>query len=189
MSQCLLIALVLVSSLSLANAQSALQLPTPGPETKLLRNFFPSSETWTGVMRAGALGSGSKEMPTQGHATCRWILNDLYMTCDIEDTAGTGKAAFTWKGVLTVGWDFTAKEYRGSMVDNMGQVAWASGKLTAPSKLLMTTHELNDKNSPLRIRMTWDATDPKIIKYIEEHATQGGSWMVAEEDSEKPAGK
>src|SRR5689334_22056280 len=56
-------------------------LPKPGPETEALKPFA-KSVTWTGKVPAGAFGN-NPELPSKGKATCKWILNNLWVSCDM----------------------------------------------------------------------------------------------------------
>src|SRR5690242_13086386 len=66
-------------------AEAAPAPPKPGPETEALKPFSHNA-TWTGKSPAGAWGPGSPELPTKGSAKCKWIINNLWVACDLEDT-------------------------------------------------------------------------------------------------------
>lgn len=160
--------------------------PKPGPETEALKTFT-KNVTWTGKVPAGAYGN-NPELPSKGKATCKWILNNLWAACDMEDTQGTGKQAVTWKGHWVYGWDFEAKEYRGTMTDSFGATVPMKGKLDGPKLTWESVSETTMMGQPTKIRITMDATDPKAVKFTGEH-TQGKNYVVDEETVMKPSGK
>src|SRR5262245_34918906 len=71
--------------------------PKPGEETKKLQ-FLVGTLTGTGKMEAGAMKPGSPEVATKAKHVCKWTLGNLWIVCDVTDTAGTGKDAMTWMG-------------------------------------------------------------------------------------------
>jgi hypothetical protein len=161
--------------------------PKPGAETKALEPFA-KSVTWTGKVPAGAMMPGMPEMPSKGKATCKWIINGLWSVCDLEDNVGTGKQAMKWQGHMVSGWDFGAKEYRGTMVDNWGISSNMKGKLDGAKLTWESMGEIMMMGQPTKIRITMDATDPKAIKFTGEHTVKG-AYVVDEETVMKPAGK
>lgn len=161
--------------------------PKPGPETEALKPFAHSVTT-AGTIHAGAMGPNSPEMPTKGKATCKWVLGNLWVACDIEDTAGTGKTAMKWAGHLVFGWDFAAKGYRGTITDNMGMQVAFKGTLEGAKLTWETVGEMKVPNMPTKSRMTLDATDPKAIKFTEE-GMMGGKWVPMSSSVHKVAGK
>lgn len=168
-----------------AGAPPKMEAAKPGPETAALKPFTGNA-SWTGVMKAGAMGPGSPEMATKGKMKCGWIMGGLWAMCDIEDGPAAPKS-FVWKGHWIVGWDNEAKEYRGSIFDNMGSSANMKGKMDG-QKLVMESPEAMMMGMPMKMRMTWDATDPKAVKFTEERSVKGGPWTVAGESTYK-AGK
>ena len=52
--------------------------------------------------------------------------------------------------------DFAARGYRALVVDNNG-------------------------GQSLKLRMIWDVTDPKIIRWLNEGSVNGGPWTLIEE--------
>src|SRR5262245_22331061 len=102
--------------------------PKPGPETEALKPFV-KNVTSTGTVAAGAMGPNSPEMTTKGKGTCKWVLNNLWGSCDFEETTGTGKTAMKWSGHWVFGWDFMAKGYRGVMTSTMGNQMRMKGTL------------------------------------------------------------
>jgi hypothetical protein len=165
-----------------AGAPPKMEAAKPGPETAALKPFTTNA-TWTGVMKAGAMGPGSPEMPTKGKVKCSWIMGGLWAMCDIEDGPAAPKS-FVWKGHWIIGWDAEAKEYRASIFDNMATTTSMKGKIDG-TKLIMESPEQMMMGQPMKVRLTWDATDPKAIKFIEERSTKGGPWTVGAESTYK----
>jgi hypothetical protein len=128
------------------------------------------------------------EMATKGKATCKWVLNNLWVVCDIEDVAGTGKDAKKWMGHWVFGWDFAAKGYRGTMTGSFGAQQQMKGTLEGAKMTWETMTEMKVPGMPSKFRFTEDATDPKAIKFTEE-GFMNGKWMVHGTATHKPVGK
>jgi hypothetical protein len=112
----------------------------------------------------------------------------MFVSCDIEDTMGTGKQAVTWKATMLSGWDAMAKEYRGYMVDNMGGTMGMKGKLDGAKLVWESDKEVPMGNQMMKVRVTLDATDPKAIKFTSERGSKG-TWTVDETATHKVSGK
>jgi len=160
--------------------------PKPGPETEALKPFVHNI-TSTGTQPAGSMGPDSPEMTTKGKSTCKWVLNNLWATCDIEDTAGTGKTAMKWMGHWVFGWDFMAKGYRGVMTSSMGNQLRMKGTLEGAKLTWETMDEVKIPNMPSKARFVLDATDPKAIKFTEE-GFMNGKWVLMGTATHKVAG-
>lgn len=161
-------------------------MPKPGPETQALRPFI-GSFTWTGTAKAGAFGPGSPEMPTRGRERCRWILGNLWAECELQDTAGKGKQAITWKATELVGYDLMAKQYVAAFVDNMGGMMTMKGMLEGSKLTFEGAGMMNGE--PWKDRVTYDASNPKAIQFTEERSMKGSPFAVAEEATMKRSGK
>jgi hypothetical protein len=176
-----------------AGAPAAAMEPPPppkaGPETDALKPFAPKSATMTGKSPAGAYGPNSPEMATKGKVSCKWIMNNLFAMCDIEDTMGTGKTAMKWMGHQMMGWDFGAKEYRSTMVDSFGGVVMMKGKLEGSKLSWESMTDAYMMGQPTKFRISFDATDPKAIKMTGEHTGPDKKWVVDEESVIKAGGK
>lgn len=167
-----------------AGEAPAMTPPKPGPETEALKPFSKSLSS-TGTVPAGAWGA-NPEMPTKGRATCRWVLGNLWIQCDIQETTGKGKQAMKWQGHWVFGYDFAEKGYRGTMTDNFGMQVPLKGTLEG-SKLTWESGEVQMMGHPTKIRITEDATDPKAIKFTSEHE-MNGKWVVDETAVHKTRG-
>jgi hypothetical protein len=136
-------------------------------------------------MAAASMGPNSPEMPTKGKASCHWMLNNLWATCDIENTAGTGKQAMKWMGRWTFGYDYPQKAYRGAMVDNMGRLTLFNGTLEGSKLIWESVGEMKIPNMPSKMRITLDASDPKELKLTDE-GYMNGKWTVRGTAVHKP---
>lgn len=159
--------------------------PKPGEETTKLK-VLAGNWTWAGEMKEGAMGPGSKAMKTTGKANCKWVDGNLWLQCDASDTSGPMK----WQGTYMIGWDFMQKGYRSVMVDNMGSAGMMFGTLEG-SKLTLdlppgVTMDMNGHKMAMRI--SWDWTDAKAVKFTMEQQIDGGAWTVSEENTMKKAG-
>jgi hypothetical protein len=159
--------------------------PKPGPETEALKPFSKSLSS-TGTVPAGAWAPNSPEMPTKGRATCKWVLNKLWVSCDIKETTGKGKQAMKWEGNWVFGYDVGAKAYRGTMTDNWGMQTAMKGTLEG-SKMTWESGEIQMMGHPTKIRITEDATNPKAIQFTSEHEVNG-KWVVDETAVHKTRG-
>lgn len=155
----------------------AMTPPKPGPETTALKPFAKSA-TITGSVPAGAWAPNSAEVPTHGRATCKWVLNKLWASCEIQETWGKGKQATKWEGNFLFGYDLGEKAYRGVMTDNFGMQTPVKGTLEG-NKLTWESGEVKMMGHSTKIRVTEDATDPKKIQYTSEHQVNG-KWVVDE---------
>ena len=153
----------------------------PGPETKALSRFLWNG-TWTGTVEANGMGPGSPEMEGKGRATCEWVLDGLWLSCDFEqDQFAEGRKVLTWKAKWIIGWDRIANEYRAVGADTNGLAFIFHGKIEG-DRLVMES--LGDV--PVRLRFTWDAKDPEAVTWKNEMSAGGASWNLIEEYVLKP---
>ncbi len=151
-------------------------LPSPGPEVRKLERFHANG-TWTGKVEANGMGPGSPEMEAKGRATCEWIQDGLWLSCDFEqDQFAQGDKVLTWKAKWIVGWDSRVQEYRAVGVDTNGNSFIFGGKIEGDSLVM---ESLGD--SPVKLRFIWDATDPKAVKWKNEMSLNNGPWQLIEE--------
>jgi hypothetical protein len=158
----------------------------PGPETEALKPFMKNM-TWTGKVPAGAWGN-NPEMPTKGKSTCKWVVNNLFALCEMEDTTGTGKQAMTWKGITVQGWDVNAKGYRATMADSFGTTTEMKGTLENNKLVWESMAEMMMMGQKSKVRVTFDNSDPKAMKMTGEHTVKG-KWVVDEENTIKVSAK
>lgn len=153
--------------------------PKPGPETMAL-GILAGGGSWTGKTMAGAMGPGSPEMDVKGSASCKWVLNKLVLQCNVKETMGTGKTAMKMEGVMHASWDFSVNDYRATWADNMGGTMLMKGKMEGTK---FSLESLGDfymmMGQPMKMRITWDWTDPKAATLTTEMAMgKGGKWMT-----------
>jgi hypothetical protein len=161
--------------------------PKPGNETRAL-SIFIGNWSGDGKVQAGAFQPGSPEMPSKAKQSCKWILNNMWVACDITDVAGTGKSAQTWMGHLIIGWDVEQKAYRTVGADTMGSAFELNGKMDGQKFVMESAKESLMMGTPVKFRFTWDATDPKAVKFSDERSMKGGPWQLAETITFKKSG-
>ncbi len=156
--------------------------PKPGAEQEALKPFAKNM-TSTGT-RATPDG---KEMPTKGKQTCKWIDGNMWVACDIEETAGTGKTAMKWMGHMVFGYDTMAKGYRAVMTDNFGMMGRMKGTMEGSKMVWESMDEVKMPGMPSKERVTEDATDPKAVKLTFE-GMMNGKWVPTGSATLKSAG-
>ncbi|HEY2743525.1 MAG TPA: hypothetical protein VGL86_02840 [Polyangia bacterium] len=159
-----------------------MEMPKPGPEQDALKPFIHNG-SYTGTR----VGQDGKEMAEKGKQTCKWIAGNMWASCDIEMTAGSGKAAQKWMGHLVMGYDTMAKGYRAVMTDNMGMMGRMKGMLDGKKMVWESMDEMKVPGMPSKERVTDDATDPKSEKMTFE-GWMNGKWVAAGSGSFKNAG-
>ena len=157
---------------------------TPGPEMTALSRFFPDV-TWTGTIHAGGMGPGSPAMTGIGggiHQRIqdgRWIVGSYEQDQYLLD----GQHVLTWQLHWVVGWDPARGEYRATLADNYGHADVMSGRVDGDTLVFET-----GPDAPLRLRLTWDASDPTDIVWRNEAAADDGPWMTVETYHMTPTG-
>ena len=124
-----------------AGAPPAMEMPKPGPEQDALKPFVHNG-SYTGTH----MGPDGKESPEKGKQTCKWLPGNMWASCDIEMTMGTGKTAMKWNGHLVMGYDNMAKGYRAVMTDSMGMMGRMKGTLDGKKMVWESMDEM--KNAP-----------------------------------------
>lgn len=170
-------------------SQEAPAMPKPGDEVKAIAPVFGTSGTWHGKVEPGAMGPDSKATVSRGKAMCRPIVGGMWYACDVEDTWGAGKDAMSWKGHMTVGYDLPSKSYKATVVDNMGTLTMFDGTLNGTTFVLETPNEVMMMGSPMKDRLTWDFSDPKAIKFTDEHKPTSSDWKLCETATLVPLAK
>jgi hypothetical protein len=141
-----------------------------------LSRFFPDV-TWTGRIDAGGMGPGSPGMTATGHGAHhhiqdgRWIVGDYTQ----DQFLHNGTFVLTWQLHWVVGWDPARGEYRATLADNYGHADVMAGHIDG-DRLVFT----NDPHAPVRLRLTWDLTDPADIVWRNEAAIGDGPWTPVE---------
>ncbi len=155
-------------------------------ETLLLKRFTRSA-AWEGRLPAGALGLNAPAMATKGHMKCKWMVNDLWIVCEIEDVMGSGKDGRVWKAVWVSGWDYGHKEYRGAIFDSFGNSSMMRGKLDGRKLIFESMDDVIMHGQRTRLRFTFDSNETNGIKFTAEH-TVDGVYVVDEQEIHVPTG-
>jgi len=154
-----------------------------GPEMEALRRFLPDV-SWDGTIHEGGMGPGTPAMRGVGRGTAkeiqggRWIQGDYEQEQYLED----GTFVLKWELHWVSGWSPPAGEYRAAMVDNYGNAGVYRGRMEGDRLIF----ESMDGES-VRLRFTWDVSDPSVVLWRNEMATGDGSWFLIEEYSMVPA--
>jgi len=159
------------------NRAAAVPRPiSPGPQMTALRRFYPDV-TWTGTVAAGGMGPGTPEMTARGHGTHeliqdgRWIVGDYSQEQYLTD----GTWVLTWQLHWVVGWDPARGGYCAVLADNYGHADVMHGHIDGDLLVVETVGA-----APVRLRMTWDLTDPPGITWRNESSPDGTHWTLIE---------
>jgi hypothetical protein len=157
---------------------------TPGPEMAALARFYPDV-TWTGTVCAGGMGPDTPEMTAIGRASHRYIQDGrwIVLTCSQEQYLLDGTFVLNWQLHLVVGWDPGHGDYRATFADNYGHASVMRGRI---ERELLVFETVDD--SPVRLRMTWDATNPARLTWRNESSVDGHDWSLIETYTMTPTG-
>jgi len=162
-------------------SHDTMAMPTPGPEIKSLYNFFGATTIgWTGTCPAGAMGPDSKQMETHCKGTAHYVADGFGVAWDIENVMGSGKDAMTWKGHMVSAWDPNTKQYRSSMVDNMGGLTEWTGTLEANKLTWETPEPFMAMGEMHKERISWTKNADGTIAFLDEVQPQGADWKTME---------
>jgi hypothetical protein len=156
---------------------------TPGAEMTALARFYPDV-TWTGTIVAGGMGPGSPAMTGKGRGVHqsiqdgRWIVG----TYEQDQFDADGHLVLTWQMHWVVGWDPVRQTYRATLADNYGHADVMTGHLDGDRLTFESTSD------GLRLRLTWDASDPQTIIWINECSIGEGPWTLIESYRLQPVG-
>jgi hypothetical protein len=128
------------------------------------------------------MGPGSPEMVGEGRAECTWILDDLWLSCHFEQDQYVDRTkVLTWKARWIIGWDVASSEYRAVGVNNNGVAFIFRGEVRGD---LLVMESLGE--GPVKLRFTWDATDPTTVIWKNEMSFGGSPWSLIETYVMKP---
>lgn len=156
------------------------RVPRPieaGLEMRELRRFFPDV-SWAGTIREGGMGPGTPEMTAIGSGNHdliqdgRWLVGTYRQDQYLRD----GSYVLTWQLLWVVGWVPEAGGYRATMADNYGHVNVFDGHIDGDRLVFESTG-----NGLVRLRFTWDASDPGDIAWRNEMAMGDQDWFLIEE--------
>jgi hypothetical protein len=166
-----------------ANVEAVPKPIAVGAEMEALRRFYRDS-TWEGWIHEGGMGPGTPKMKGIGRATFapiqegRWFAGDFEQDQFLED----GTFVLKWQLHWVSGWAPRHGEYRASMVDNYGNADAYRGSIEGDCLVFESMPD-----APVRLRFTWDATDPDFMTWRNEMAVEDGSWFLIEEYPMVPA--
>jgi hypothetical protein len=163
-----------------ATVDAAASVPrpvTPGPEMAALARFFPDV-TWTGTVAAGGMAPGTPEMTAIGRASHRYIQDGrwIVVTGSQEQYLLDGTFVLTWQLHLVVGWDPGHGDYRATTADSYGHAAVLRGRIDGDRLVFETV----DREARVRLRMTWDASQPTRLTWRNESSVDDRAWLPIE---------
>ena len=170
----------MVSKVSIDAVPKPIQV---GSEMDALSRFCRDS-TWEGWIHEGGMGPGTPLMKGIGRATFksiqdgRWFAGDFEQEQLLED----GTFVLKWELHWVVGWSPRFGEYRASMADNYGNADVYRGNIEGDRLVFESMPD-----APVRLRFTWDASDPAVTTWRNEMALQDGSWFLIEDYPMVPA--
>ena len=162
------------------------RVPKPikaGQEMKELARFH-RDVTWTGEIGPGGMGTATPPMIALGfgsHETIqegRWIVGNYEQEQFLVD----GTPVLHWQLHWVAGWDPVHEEYRATIADNYGRTDVLHGRIEGDRLVFESIGE-----APVRLKLTWDASDPMQILWRNEVSAGGGPWTLVEEYRCMPA--
>jgi len=158
----------------------AAAVPKPidaGPEMAALGRFY-RDVTWNGVIHAGGMGPGTPAMTGVGRARATAIQDGRWITldCEQEQFLDDGTFVLKWQLHWVSGWAPEHGEYRAVMADNYGHADVFRGRIEGDRLIFESIAETG-----IRLRFTWDASDPDVINWRNEMSAGDGSWFLIEE--------
>jgi hypothetical protein len=105
------------------------------------------------------------------------------LTCSQEQYLLDGTFVLNWQLHLVVGWDPGHGDYRATFADNYGHASVMRGWIDGD---LLVFETIDD--SPVRLRMTWDAANPARLTWRNESSVDGKDWFLIETYTMTPTG-
>jgi hypothetical protein len=164
--------------MSSSTTVNAVPMPIqPGPEMQALTRFH-IDVAWDGVIEAGGMGPGTPAMKAKGHGMHRAIQNGRWIvgTYEQDQFLLDGTFVLTWQLHWVAGWDPAAGEYRATMADNYGRADVMRGRIEGT---MLTFETMQDR--PLKLRLTWDRSDPDQMIWRNEMSIEGSPWALVEQ--------
>jgi len=149
---------------------------TRGPEMAVLGRFYPDV-TWAGTIEPGGMGPGTPGMTACGQALHHLMQEGLWIVGDYsqDQFLADGTLVLTWQLHWVTGWDADAAEYRATFNDNYGHAGVMRGRIDGDRLVYESVGD-----SPVRLRMTWDVSDPGSAVWTNEASVAGGPWTLIE---------
>ena len=155
----------------------------PGPEVEALKRFH-RDVTWTGSVKATPV---TPEMSATGWGRFHtevgglWIMGRFH-----QDQFHEGRKVTEWNCLYMVGWDDSRKTYVAFAADSNGRCVPFSGAVEG-DLFTITSDGATIAGAPVRLRMIWDATDPRVMTWRNEMSVSDGPWTLIEEYNMTPA--
>jgi hypothetical protein len=102
----------------------------------------------------------------------RWFAGEFEQDQFLED----GTFVLRWRLHWVSGWSPQHGEYRASMADDYGNADVYRGHIDGDRLVFESMPD-----APVRLRFTWDASDPAVTTWLNEMALEDGSWFLIEE--------
>jgi hypothetical protein len=149
----------------------------PGREMQALRRFFPDV-TWTGTIHEGGMGPGTPTMIATGRGTHHEIQGGRWVVGTYEQDQYLTDGAFVlkWELQWVAGWSPDLGEYRAVMADSYGHADAYAGRIEGDRLIFESL-----PGSPVRLRFTWDVSDPFEIRWRNEMGLGEDQWFLIEE--------
>jgi hypothetical protein len=124
------------------------------------------------------MGPGTPAMTGVGRARAKAIQDGRWITldCEQEQFLDDGTFVLKWQLHWVSGWAPEHGEYRAVMADNYGHADVFRGHIEGDCLIFESIAETG-----IRLRFTWDASDPDIINWRNEMSAGDGSWFLIEE--------
>ena len=156
---------------------------TPGPEMAALDRFY-TNVTWTGAIEPNGMGPGSPAMTARGRGVHSRLHDGLWIVGDYrqDQFLTDGTFVLTWRLHWVTGRDTDAGQYRATLNDNYGHADVMRGRIDGDRLIYETPDE-----RPVRLRLTWDLTDPAAPVWTNEVCLGGDLWQLVESYRMRPA--
>jgi hypothetical protein len=157
---------------------------TPGPEMAELARFYVDV-TWAGTIEPDGMGPGTPSMTARGQGLHHrmhdglWIVGDYRQDQFLTD----GTYVLTWQLHWVTGWDADAGEYRATLNDNYGHADVMRGRVDGDRLVYESVGD-----GPVRLRLTWDVSDPQSALWTNEASVAHSPWTLIESYRMTPTG-
>jgi hypothetical protein len=124
------------------------------------------------------MGPGTPAMTGVGRGRVHAIQDGrwLVMDCEQEQFLADGTYVLKWQLHWVTGWAPEHGEYRAVMADNYGHAEVYRGRIDGDRLVFESTD-----TTGVRLRFTWDASDPAVMYWRNEMSADGDSWFLIEE--------
>jgi hypothetical protein len=155
---------------------------TPGPELEALARFHRDVE-WTGTVKATPT---TPEMLARGSGRFRREIGGLWILGEFrQDQFHEGRKVAEWSCIYLAGWDAGRSTYVAFAADSNGRSVPFLGAIDG-ERFTITSEGAPIGGAPVRLRMIWDAADPRIMTWRNEMSVAGGPWTLVEDYEMRP---